>query len=300
MELEEENVFFLITKTIIIIFGINAVLFYGFSDFITPIIFFIGILVNLFSFKNEKPYQTIGFVGLLIIVITFVLNLMVKINVGWISPNSSNSSYYAFASSVIVMLVSIFEFLYSGKLFGTDESESDMKVVKEGELKKRKESKSKFKKGLGSLVKSASTVAVGAVSDKLSEVTGDVIGDKLTELTGNEFLSDVTGKLVEKGLKKLTDYTTDKIDEKLSGLSKESPVSTIKVNQQPTLTVDYESRLLGVLKVKKQIGLDYLKTILKLSKEDIIGLIYELVGKARINGEFNEDDSEFKIISESY
>lgn len=56
-----------------------------------------------------------------------------------------------------------------------------------------------------------------------------------------------------------------------------------------------KERLLGIIRVKKRVKINYVEKFLRISHEKIIGLIYDLVGSGQIEGEFNDDDTEFKL-----
>ena len=43
--------------------------------------------------------------------------------------------------------------------------------------------------------------------------------------------------------------------------------------------------------------IQYIEKYLKFPKEEIIGMIFDLVGSGQIKGEFNNDDSEFELRS---
>ena len=83
--------------------------------------------------------------------------------------------------------------------------------------------------------------------DQISEMSGEFVGDKLKELTGNKEMAQFTGKLAEKGLEKLTDYAIDKAKDKIFAAN-----GTINTNETiQSQQVNYEIRLLGILKAKK-------------------------------------------------
>ncbi len=56
-----------------------------------------------------------------------------------------------------------------------------------------------------------------------------------------------------------------------------------------------KERLLGIIKAKKHVKLKYIERFLKIDSEKIVGIIFDLIGSGKINGEFNEDDTEFSI-----
>ncbi|GAF72696.1 unnamed protein product, partial [marine sediment metagenome] len=57
-----------------------------------------------------------------------------------------------------------------------------------------------------------------------------------------------------------------------------------------------KERLLGILKTKKRVRISYIEKYLKMSAEDIIRLIFDLAGSGKIEGEFNDDDTEFSVM----
>ena len=109
---------------------------------------------------------------------------------------------------------------------------------------------------------------------------GDLVGDAWSVITGDEELGDKAGKFAEKGASKLTE----------KGLSP----SKTKDLERP-IEIDHKKGLLGIIKAKKQVEIEYIEKILKLTHDDIIGMIYELIGKGKIEGEFNDDDTSFTV-----
>ncbi len=59
--------------------------------------------------------------------------------------------------------------------------------------------------------------------------------------------------------------------------------------------VNIKDRLLGIIRAKKKVKIDYIERFLKTTPDKIVGLIFELIGSSEIIGEFNEDDSEFTL-----
>ncbi|MBN1215601.1 MAG: GTP-binding protein [Candidatus Lokiarchaeota archaeon] len=59
--------------------------------------------------------------------------------------------------------------------------------------------------------------------------------------------------------------------------------------------VNFEDRILGIIKVKKNVKIDYIQRFLKIEPDKIIGIIFDLIGKGEITGEFNQDDTEFYL-----
>ena len=70
-----------------------------------------------------------------------------------------------------------------------------------------------------------------------------------------------------------------------------------KVEQVPTAiqTVDIAKRLLGIIKAKKTVYMNYAEEILGIPKAEIILLIFDLIGNGVIEGEFNQDDTVFRL-----
>lgn len=291
----KDQIPFIITKPLIIIFGLLAVLLGGFFEIWLMLIFIVGIVLNLFFIKNERLYRDIGFVGLLAIFLAVFINLTFLIGNNITTQDFQELLSPGFISTIITIIIITIETFWSAKLGTLEPTVVQMTPTEKIEKEKKKESKEKFKKGFKGLGKIAGKMVVEAAGEQLAEATGELIGDKLVEITGDKLLSDVTGKFVEKGLEKLTEYGIDKVAEKLSDLSKGQPIPPEILNQIQHIKIDYENRLLGILKVKKHITMEYIQTILKLPKEDIVGMIYELVGKSSIQGEFNSDDSEFRL-----
>jgi hypothetical protein len=291
----KDQIPFIITKPLIIIFGLLAVLLVGFFEIWLMLIFIFGIVLNLLFIKNERFYRDIGFVGLLAVYLAVFINLTLLIRINLPTQNFQELLSPGFISTITIIVIITIETFWSAKLGTLELIVVPMTSTEKIEKEKKKESKEKFKKGFKGLGKIAGKMAVDAAGEQLAEATGDLIGDKLVEITGDKLLSNVTGEFVEKGLEKITEYGIDKVAEKLSDLSKGQPIPPEISNQIQHLKIDYENRLLGILKVKKHITMEYIQTILKLPKEDIIGMIYELVGKSSIQGEFNSDDSEFRL-----
>ncbi|MHA1803136.1 MAG: ADP-ribosylation factor-like protein [Promethearchaeota archaeon] len=56
-----------------------------------------------------------------------------------------------------------------------------------------------------------------------------------------------------------------------------------------------KERLLGIIKAKKKVKIDYIERYIKIPPEKIVGYIFDLIGAGKIEGEFNEDDTEFTL-----
>ena len=59
--------------------------------------------------------------------------------------------------------------------------------------------------------------------------------------------------------------------------------------------LNFKDRILGIIKVKKNVKIDYIRRFLKIDHDTIVGFIFDLIGSGEINGEFNEDDTEFYL-----
>ena len=81
------------------------------------------------------------------------------------------------------------------------------------------------------------------------------------------------------------------------GIHKASVVKIAKnMGVSPNLVLHYfESKEAMVIELFDVIMDQYIEKILKLTHDDIIGMIYELIGKGKIEGEFNDDDTSFTV-----
>ncbi len=122
--------------------------------------------------------------------------------------------------------------------------------------------------------------------------TGEFIEDKVSELTGNKDLANFTGKLTNNALEELT--AEEETGENRSSPQVQNDTETGKV-RGAQIPIDIPRRLLGILRVKRSVTIDYIKDILKISREDIIGMIYELVGNGTISGGFDDADTKFTL-----
>ncbi|MHA1723869.1 MAG: ADP-ribosylation factor-like protein [Promethearchaeota archaeon] len=59
-----------------------------------------------------------------------------------------------------------------------------------------------------------------------------------------------------------------------------------------------KERLLGIIKAKKKVKIEYIERYIKIPPEKIVGFIFDLIGAGKIEGEFNEDDTEFTLKTE--
>ncbi len=126
------------------------------------------------------------------------------------------------------------------------------------------------------------------IKTKAGKIAGDMVGDAISDITSNEKMGDLAGKFAKKGVSKLLDAGVDAVSD-----ARKIPSSSQVASE--TIKVDYKKRLLGIIMAKKQVKIEYVKNILKMSDSDIIGMIYELIGKEKIKGSFNEDDTEFTL-----
>ena len=130
---------------------------------------------------------------------------------------------------------------------------------------------------------------------RLSKSRGDnVVGDKLTELTGVQELGGLEGNFPQKGITTLADKGFEKVTkggERLISqrMSDEDLLHTAHV----PIKIDPKERLLGIIKAKQKVKIEYIENFLKIPKEEIIGLIFDLIGSGQIKGYLNEDDTEF-------
>lgn len=124
------------------------------------------------------------------------------------------------------------------------------------------------------------------VTKKVGKIAGDMVGDAISDMTDNAELGEMVGKFTKKGVSKLSD--TALVDKHKSP---HLPIGTYPVSEP--IKIDYKKSILGIIKTKKQVKIDYIETILKLKHNDVVGMIYELIGKGKIEGEFNSNDSEF-------
>ncbi len=87
-------------------------------------------------------------------------------------------------------------------------------------------------------------------------------------------------------------------NEKLESLSKDFDVEAYVKDSKQRLKQDIEEfnlkeRLLGIIKAKKKVKIAYIERFIQIQPEKIIGFIFDLIGAKEIEGEFNEDDTEF-------
>ncbi|MFX0186123.1 MAG: hypothetical protein ACFE8A_00150 [Candidatus Hodarchaeota archaeon] len=132
------------------------------------------------------------------------------------------------------------------------------------------------------------------LSKSLGKRGGEVVGDKLTELTGVQELGDLAGNIAEKGITTLTDTGLEKViksGEKL--ISPRMSDEDLLHSTQVPIKIDPKERLLGIIKAKQKVKIEYIENFLKIPKEEIIGLIFDLIGSGQIEGNLNDDDSEF-------
>ncbi len=138
------------------------------------------------------------------------------------------------------------------------------------------------------------------LSKSLGKLAGNIAGDKISELTGNENIGKIAGKIAEKGVSKMAEKGTIQALKTIES-SELQNVQSSKViqNTREPISINLKERLLVILKAKKIVKIDYVEKFLKIHQEEIIGMIFDLIGKGQIEGEFNEDDSEFKLKEQS-
>lgn len=76
----------------------------------------------------------------------------------------------------------------------------------------------------------------------------------------------------------------------------------------PRAEVDYKKRLFGMIRVEKQIDLDKASQSLKISKDDLKSIIYDLAGEGKVQGSFqgsvfqigSDVDSFIKVLDDSF
>jgi tetratricopeptide (TPR) repeat protein len=121
------------------------------------------------------------------------------------------------------------------------------------------------------------------LSKSIGRMRRDVVGDKLTELTGVQELGDLAGKVAQKGITTLAD----------KGLNPRMSDEDLLHTTHVPIKIDPKERLLGIIKAKQKVKIEYIENFLKIPKEEIIGLIFDLIGSGQIEGNLNDDDSEF-------
>ena len=89
-------------------------------------------------------------------------------------------------------------------------------------------------------------------------------------------------------------------NEKLSVESNEFDVEAYVKDAKTRIKQDIEEynlkeRLLGIIKAKKKVKIDYIERYIKNPPEKIVGFIFDLIGAGLIEGQFNEDDTEFSL-----
>lgn len=185
----------------------------------------------------------------------------------------------------------------SGEMSGN--SIADLEISKKS-LKKKKAKSSKIKKLLKKNMKGITKTA----GKMAGEMAGDLAGDKISELTGNAEIGQIAGKIASKGVQKITQKGMEQLASKgldLSFKEGQTASNSIKASEQilkssiVPLKVDLRERLLGIIKAKKRVKIEYFEKYLKLPREEIMGMIFDLIGKGKISGKFDEDDSEFTL-----
>ncbi|MHA1489295.1 MAG: tetratricopeptide repeat protein [Promethearchaeota archaeon] len=133
-------------------------------------------------------------------------------------------------------------------------------------------------------------------SKSAGKMAGDMIGDKISEVTGSEIIGDVAGKIAKVGVSKLAEKGLEHIS-KINDQSSRSTLANkeaIQTTHMP-IEVNLKERLRGIIRAKEQVKIEYINKFLKISKEEIIGIIFDLIGSNQIKGKFNDDDSEFTL-----
>ena len=237
------------------------------------------------------------------------LGIIISLNRFYTSEFSFDFGFYFFIFAVGLITLEFFvkDKQFKNQSIKNETLQKEESIVHDEEKQKLKSDKNKalMKKGFKSLSKTVAKVAVETVGDHISEATGDLIGDTLTESTDNEELGHLVGKFTEKGLSTLSEKAIDKASEKLTqytsskeptlGLINSETLDNSKAHQIESLKIDYKKALLGILKTKRQVQIEYIQSIFKIPREHIIGIIYELVGEGMIEGAFNLDDTEFTM-----
>ncbi|MHA1249055.1 MAG: hypothetical protein ACTSRP_03595, partial [Candidatus Helarchaeota archaeon] len=259
----------------------------------------------LIIIDTKKIFRILGEIGVYISVIAFVIYiilffLVIALNSSKISDFWFNSGYYFL---ICIIILEIFELFYIRRLkkeespIQSTDIES-LQVVVESEpaisenLKKKKKSKSFLKKGLKTIGKSVAKTA----GETVAKAAGDAIGDKMSELTGNNEIGKLVGKVAQAGMSTLTSKAIDAIDNKLSrhpesderGMVDVSNVSMKQVGENvfKLTKINFKNSIKGIIKAKQFVSIDYIQNILKLPKNIIIALIYELIGAGQIEGRF--------------
>ncbi|MFW9899515.1 MAG: tol-pal system YbgF family protein [Candidatus Thorarchaeota archaeon] len=145
----------------------------------------------------------------------------------------------------------------------------DLDAVAEKTTKLLKSPRSKGGKKLG----------LKRLSKSIRKIRSHIGGDKLTELNRVQELGDLEGKVAQKGITTLAD---------------EDLLHTTHV----PIKIDPKERLLGIIKAKQEVKIEYIENFLKIPKEEIIGLIFDLIGSGQIEGNLSDDDSEFILKNE--
>ncbi|MHA1248648.1 MAG: hypothetical protein ACTSRP_01520 [Candidatus Helarchaeota archaeon] len=144
-----------------------------------------------------------------------------------------------------------------------------------GKMKKKKVPKISKLKGLTKKISENLPESVKKLAiDQLEDVMGDV-GKGISDLASN----------INK-LSKINNHP-----EMINIPTKSSP-------QYEPININLKVRLYGILKAKQEVEIKYIEKILKIPKDEIIGMIYDLIGENKIDGEFNDDDTVFKLKKE--
>lgn len=298
-------ILFIFTKPLIIIFTVLTLIFpmyqiiyLGFTYTSKDLFFFIfefitvfGVILNFFKITNKKRiFKIFGELGFYILFGNFascIISIPIVLAIAG-SVTSFSIDLGLYFTIAILVLITIESFL-SDRITRTEVAHISEHIDLEEKIKEKSEKAQKVKKGLKIIGKTAGKIAVETIGDKISEATGNEVTKQLTQLTGNTNIGELAGKLTEKGIAKVTEYAADKVTDKIFGTPQETPLE-----QKITIT-DIKNRLLGIIKSKKRVNLDYIEKFIKLAREEIIGLIYNLIGEGEIEGTFNFDDTIFTL-----
>ncbi|MHA1326707.1 MAG: hypothetical protein ACTSRH_05235 [Promethearchaeota archaeon] len=288
----------------------NDLFFFIFKYILLAAIF----LEFLIIIDTKKIFRVLGEIGVYISVITFVMYvIMFFVVIVLNAPRIDGFSFnIGFIFLICVIILEIFELFYIQRLKKEEspiqsiDSEPLQVVAESGpaiseNLEKKKKSKSFLKKGLKTIGKSVAKTA----GETIAKAAGDAIGDKMNELTGSNEIGKLVGKMAQAGMSTLTNKAIDAIDNKLSGHPESDErgmvdVSNISMKQVgenvfKLTKINFKNSIKGIIKTKQFVSIDYIQNILKLPKNIIIALIYELIGAGQIEGRFNEDDTFFTL-----
>ncbi len=174
-----------------------------------------------------------------------------------------------------------------GEEEASEEEQKDNGIdAKEKKPKRPSATKGFLEKGAKKLTKAFSSAA------------GDFIGDKIGEATGNKDLGKFAGTFAGNTMEEF--IAPHEEEDSGSAPRPARTPSSSQAHRSPPSTpvgppVDLTKRLLGILRTKRVVKIDYIQNVLKLPREEVIGMIYELVGGNTITGEFDADDTTFTL-----